>query len=98
LGEDEDETVNIIIKNGYLDLVTKDGMPDEPGVPIYDAKGAVLLGILDVGKPAAFLLLDESPRRSSGHPGSQQECRLWPSYFVSDNDLLDVLDFFWIFW
>jgi len=62
LGEDEDETVNIVIKDGYLDLVTKDGMPEEPGVPVYNANGAVLLGVLDIGKPAGFLLLDESPR------------------------------------
>ena len=64
-GEEIDETVNILIKAGRLELVTRDELPDEPDVISYDARDAVLIGMLDVGDPATFLLLDESPAENA---------------------------------
>ncbi len=59
---EEDRVVNLIIKDGLLDIVTESGIPDEPGVPAYDAENGVLIGRLTIGQPAAFLILGQDPR------------------------------------
>ena len=61
---EEDRLVNIIIKDGLLDIVTESGVPEEPGVPAYDAEKGVLIGRLTIGEPAAFLVLGEDPRNN----------------------------------
>jgi phosphate-selective porin OprO/OprP len=61
-GQDDDERVNLVVKEGLLSLVTKDGLPDETKGPVFDAKKGVLLGGLEIGKPASFMVVDESPR------------------------------------
>ena len=42
-------TVNIVIKNGVLDIVTEDAVPLEAADVTYDASGGVLIGQLDLG-------------------------------------------------
>jgi len=64
-GQEIDETVNIFINSGNLEIVTRDELPDQPEVIRYDAKDAVLIGMLNVGDPATFLLLNESPRENA---------------------------------
>jgi phosphate-selective porin OprO/OprP len=59
---DQDRTVNLIIKDGLLDLVTEEGLPEQPGIPSYNADGGVLLGTLRLRESAAFLILDRDPR------------------------------------
>ncbi len=61
---EQDRLVNIIIKDGLLDIVTESGVPEEPGVPSYDAEKGVLLGKLTVGEPAGFLILEQDPREN----------------------------------
>lgn len=63
-GQNDDETVNIIIIDGYLDLITKDAIPDESGTVAFDAARAILVGKLEIGEPAGFILLDESPHEN----------------------------------
>lgn len=61
---DDDRVVNIIIKDGKLDILTENGLPNEPGIPSYDAEEGVLLGKLDIGQPAGFLIIDQDPREN----------------------------------
>lgn len=58
----EDIVVNILIKDKKLDLMTKDKIPLEDSDIAFDAKGGFILGALEVGSLAAFLILDKDPR------------------------------------
>jgi len=61
----EDETLadlaNIRIRNGVLNLVSKDEIDADEGSRSLDAGGGFLLGILSVGAPSKFMILDEDP-------------------------------------
>jgi phosphate-selective porin OprO/OprP len=61
----EDETsadlANIRIRDGVLNLVSKDKIDADEGSRTLDAGGGYLLGILSVGAPPKFMILDEDP-------------------------------------
>jgi len=61
-GEAEDRSVNIVVKNSRLDLVTADAVLVEEEMVAYDAANGVVMGTLDLRAPANFLILDEDPR------------------------------------
>ena len=61
-GKTEDQTVNILIINKRLDIVTKDDISSVKADLLLDARNGVLLGHLDIGKPCSFLILDRDPR------------------------------------
>jgi phosphate-selective porin OprO/OprP len=63
-GEAEDVMANILIKKGRLDLVTKDRIPSSEADLALDAKEGILLGKLELGEPASFVILDEDPREN----------------------------------
>jgi phosphate-selective porin OprO/OprP len=63
-GEVEDVVANILIKKGRLDLVTKDRIPSSEADLTLDAKEGILLGKLELGEPASFVVLDEDPREN----------------------------------
>lgn len=57
-----DLTVNIVLINGILDLVTEDTIELDSVDQLFDAANGVIIGQLDVGRPAGFLILREDPR------------------------------------
>jgi len=61
----EDETpadlANIRIRDGVLNLVSKDKIDADDASRTLDAGGGYLLGILSVGAPSKFMILDEDP-------------------------------------
>ncbi len=57
-------TVNLVIENGRLELVTEDAVSSEGFSASYDIAGGVVLGPLSLGEPASFLILDGDPRES----------------------------------
>ncbi len=61
-GAVEDVSVCIVIEDGDLDLVTADEVPAQASDVVVDAADGVLLGSLDIGEPASFLILDRDPR------------------------------------
>jgi len=61
-GQAEDAVVSILIKDGKLDVVTKDEIPAAEAALVVDAQNGVLLGQLHVGEPPSFLILDQDPR------------------------------------
>jgi phosphate-selective porin OprO/OprP len=63
-GEAEDVMANILIKKGRLDLVTKDRIPSSEADLALDAEEGILLGKLELGEPASFVILDEDPREN----------------------------------
>ena len=62
--EDGDATrvVSILIKDGQLDLMSEDLIPIEDADIAYDAAEGIVLGRLELGRPASFLILKEDPR------------------------------------
>ncbi len=63
-GQAEDVVVNILIKDGKLDMVTPDEVGVEDVTLAVDAQHGILLGTLEPGKPPTFLILDEDPREN----------------------------------
>jgi phosphate-selective porin OprO/OprP len=61
-GKTEDRLVNILVEESKLSIITADEIEPEAGVIGYDAQNGVVMGVLDVGQPANFLILDEDPR------------------------------------
>ena len=64
-GDDEDAVVNILIKNGKLDVVTKDRLPASEATLVVDAQNGILLGKLALGEPPSFLIFDKDPREDA---------------------------------
>ncbi|HIG40955.1 MAG: hypothetical protein ABGY96_06305 [bacterium] len=56
--------VNIVIKNGILDIITEDAISLEDADTTYDASGGIIIGQLDLGQPAGFIILREDPREN----------------------------------
>jgi phosphate-selective porin OprO/OprP len=61
-GEQDNTTVNILIKDSRLDIITEDLIPIKDADVSYDAAGGVVLGELKLGAPASFLILRGDPR------------------------------------
>ena len=59
--EAEPDLTNIRIRDGLLNLVSKDKIKEDEGARTLDAGGSYVLGILNVGAPAKFMILDEDP-------------------------------------
>ena len=58
----EDVVVSILIKQGKLNLVTQDKIAISKADIAFDATGGFILGTLEVGMPAGFIILDQDPR------------------------------------
>ncbi|ARN74225.1 hypothetical protein BST96_08880 [Oceanicoccus sagamiensis] len=56
-GEEQRPLVSIVIKDNKLDLVSEDTIPIDQVDRAYDAAGGTLLGNLEPGQPASFLIL-----------------------------------------
>ena len=63
-GEVEDVVANLLIREGRLKLVTKDHIPRSEADLAFDAQEGVLLGNLDLGELAGFIILDQDPREN----------------------------------
>ena len=61
-GRTEDLVVSILIQNHELEMISQDKIPLSKADITLDAKGGFVLGKLDVGVPAAFIILEEDPR------------------------------------
>ena len=59
-----DKSVNILIKDSILDIITEDLIPLEDAQVTYDAANGVVLGQLELGQPAGFLILAGDPRKN----------------------------------
>jgi phosphate-selective porin OprO and OprP len=56
--------VNLIIIDQKLDIVTQDEVDEESMTEVIDASNGVLLGKMEIGEPASFMILDEDPRKN----------------------------------
>ena len=63
-GDGGSRTVSILITDGVLDLMSEDLIPLDEADIAYDAAEGVLLGNLELGKPANFLVLTEDPSQN----------------------------------
>jgi phosphate-selective porin OprO/OprP len=61
---EQDPVVNIVIRNGELDIVTPDKVTIEELTLKVDAKRGFLLGKLELGTTPNFLVLDGDPREN----------------------------------
>ena len=58
----EQFTVNLLIRDNKLELVSKDHIPIPDGFVALDAQAGFLVGILTLGKSPSFMILDTDPR------------------------------------
>ncbi len=63
-GEGGTLTVNVLIEDGKLQLITEDPISRETADLAFDVAGGVILGTLSLGEPANFLILDGDPREN----------------------------------
>ena len=63
-GAEETVHVNILLKNGLLDIITEDLIPLDQADQAYDANGGFVMGRLDLGQAASFLILTGDPREN----------------------------------
>jgi phosphate-selective porin OprO/OprP len=61
-GRTDDVVVNLLIKQKKLNLVTKDKVEMKQADITFDAKNGYVLGQLEVGELAGFIILGEDPR------------------------------------
>jgi len=61
-GNAEDRTVNILIRDSKLEIVTEDKISHDEAKSVYNANGGFILGKLDVGSPPNFMILSADPR------------------------------------
>ena len=54
--------VNVLVRNGQLELITEDEVSPVDEMPVFDAQNGALLGDLALGEHASFLILDGDPR------------------------------------
>jgi phosphate-selective porin OprO/OprP len=64
-GEVEDKTVNILIVDKNLDLVSEDKISGKGIGLVVNAHNGVLVGNLNLGTPPTFLIFDKDPREDS---------------------------------
>jgi len=55
-------SVNILIKDNKLEVVTKDEVPIEEAAMALDARGGYLFGQLKIGETPSFIILNQDPR------------------------------------
>ena len=58
----EDVIVNILIKGNNLDVVTQDDIAIDAAEVALDARQGIIIGKLEVGQPASFIILSADPR------------------------------------
>ena len=61
-GKKEDVVVSLLIKQKKLELITQDKITVTEADISFDAEGGFILGTLEVGSLASFLILDQDPR------------------------------------
>ena len=61
-GTTQVETVNLLMKDGKLSLVTTDAVPEDAVSLVVDAAGGFILGRLDIGALSNFVVIDADPR------------------------------------
>lgn len=61
-GDKETRLVNLHVEAGQLELVSEGETAAEPGDVVYDARQGFVLGRLELGEPANFVILDSDPR------------------------------------
>jgi len=59
-----DASVSLLIKDSILEFITKDDVSIEEVDIALNANGGILLGKLEIGESASFMILDEDPREN----------------------------------
>ena len=61
-GEAEDKVVNILLRQGKLELITGDKISRKEAGQVVDAAGGFIVGRLELGKQPSFIIFSEDPR------------------------------------
>lgn len=62
VGVEGDKLVNVIIRDGILDVITEDKVSREEADQIVNANGGFILGKMETGQLANFMVLSSDPR------------------------------------
>ena len=60
--EAEDVTVNLLIRDNKLEIISKDKIPTPAGFVALDAEGGYVVGTLRLEESPSFIILDGDPR------------------------------------
>jgi len=63
-GKAEDRLVNVLIRDGKLEVITEDKISHKEADQVVDANGGFIVGRLDLGEPPSFLILNADPREN----------------------------------
>lgn len=93
-GEAEDRIVNILIRDGKLDVVTEDKISRDEAEQVVNADKGFIVGKLDLGEPPSFMIFREDPRENFE---VMLDTKSYTSFAVSKgvvvrNRLLEVFD------
>ncbi len=58
----EGVSVNLLIRDNKLEIVTQDKLPRDDTMMTVDARGGFLLGQLKIGETPSFIILNQDPR------------------------------------
>ncbi len=61
-GNTEDRTVNILIRDGKLEVISEDRISSKEAEQVVDAAGGFVLGALKMGEAPNFMILKQDPR------------------------------------
>ena len=62
--ESEDRVVNILIREGKLDVVTEDKISRDEAEQVVNANKGFIVGKLELGEPPSFMIFREDPREN----------------------------------
>jgi phosphate-selective porin OprO/OprP len=60
----DDKFVNILVRDGKLDLVTADKISRDEADLVVNAQAGIIVGKLNVGEPTSFIIFSEDPRET----------------------------------
>ena len=92
--ESEDRVVNILIREGKLDVVTEDKISRDEAEQVVNANKGFIVGKLELGEPPSFMIFREDPRENFE---VMLDTKSYTSFAVSKgvivrNRLLEVFD------
>jgi phosphate-selective porin OprO/OprP len=84
-GQGEDRTVNVLVEGDILKVITEDKISRDEADEVFNARGGFLLGKLEIGEPANFMILTQDPRENFE---VMLDTRVYGSFAVHDGEVV----------
>ena len=84
-GQGEDRTVNLLVEDDILKVITEDKIGRDEADEVFNARGGFLVGKLEIGEPANFMILTQDPRENFE---VMLDTRVYGSFAIHDGDVV----------